>query len=227
MTNVTFVDHSTVTLYKSDASDLDVCRAAWASTSKDSKDKGDSPERIEGLINFLVREGHHSTLEHCHMTFVVDTPLFVARQTMRTRTAAYNESSARYTTVEPRFYIPPIHERPLQQSGKVGAYTFTEGTAEQKVLTRSRLENGAQRAWDDYEALLRMGVAKEVARNALPVSMMTKFWMTINIRNLMHFIDLRTSAHAQYEVRQVAYQMEAEFEKAMPLTHAAYKKYGL
>lgn len=227
MTNVEFVDHSTVTLYRASASDLDAARAAWVSQSTDAHEKEAEEGRVAGLIEFLLRNKHTSPFEHGQFSFVVETPIFVAREFMRHRTFSFNETSGRYSQLAPRFYVPPIHERPLQQTGKVGAYTFTEGTEEQKALTRIRLENGAHRAWDDYEALLRMGVAKEVARNSLPVSTMTSFWATCSPLNLLRFLALRTDPTALYEIRQVAYQMEAEFEKAMPLTHAAYKKYGL
>ena len=132
-------------------------------------------------------------------------------------------NSGRYTQLPPRFYVPPVHERPLQQTGKVGSYTFDQGNPSQRVHVLRRLEVGSQDAWDSYQDMLRQGVAKEVARMVLPVNIMTRFWATANPLNLMKFLSLRTDPTALYEIRQVARQMEAEFEKALPITHAAWR----
>ena len=218
------VDHSTVKLYQSNADDLTVARAAWVSQSPEADEREAEPGRVEGLIRYLMRNQHMSCFEHCHMTFVIDTPIFVARQIMRHRSSAFNEWSARYSEMRPRFYAPYTNGRPLVQSGKIGHYTFEQGSFHQGEHVDEAIEEVSKTAWGCYEDMLSDGIAKEVARMVLPVNTMTTFWMTTNVRNLLHFLDLRNDDHAQYEVREVARQMEDLLASEMPMTYAAYRQ---
>ena len=181
-------------------------------------------DRISGLINFLYRERHMSPFEHGSFTFYIDTPIFVAREFMRHRTWSYNETSGRYKELAPRFYLIS-DERPVQQQGSIGKYSFGEGTAEQYGQILANTTISYTQAWTAYQNMLKAGVAKEVARNVLPVGTMTSFYATANPRNVMQFLLLRNDGPALYEIRKVAEVIEQEFAKAMPLTYAAYKKY--
>ena len=99
-----FRDTVSVTLEKCNASDLDVARAAWVSTfGSDAREK--DPERVAGLVKYLYRNKHMSPFEHGSFTFMVECPIFVAREFMRHRTFSYNEVSGRYTDMKPVFYI--------------------------------------------------------------------------------------------------------------------------
>lgn len=241
-----FVSSSTVELVKSNASDEDVCLAAWVSNfNKDnapvkipSKYQRDAAEyndnckkvvdnfntRAEGLINFLYRERHMSPFEHGSFTFYIDTPIFVAREFMRHRTFSYNETSGRYKELEPRFYLID-DDRPVVQKGKVGAYRFDDGTPEQYGYVYASTTQAYQNAWGAYQNMLGAGVAREVARNVLPVGIMTQFYATANPRNIMQFLLLRNDSNALYEIREVAEQIEEQFAEQMPLTYAAFKRY--
>lgn len=213
---------SIVTLYKTNASDLDVARAAWVSQNSEAHEKEAEEGRVEGLINFLWRSGHTSPFEHGSFTFVVHCPIFVSREFMRHRTFSFNEISGRYAKLPTEFYVP-APERPVQQIGKVGAYSFEPGSFEQQQEILHGLGYAYSQAAATYEHLLDIGVAKEVARMALPVSTMTTFWATANPLNVLKFLGLRTHPQALYEIRHVAAQMEALVAEAMPLTHAAWK----
>lgn len=220
---LTFETQSTAELVKHSASDEDVAYAAWVSNfggDARAKDAG----RIEGLINFLYRERHMSPFEHGSFTFFVDTPIFVAREFMRHRTWSYNETSGRYKELEPRFYHVPA-DRPLVQTGKVGSYRFEPGTEAQYARLSSETTDAYQQSWHSYKVMLEQGVAREVARNVLPVGTMTQFYATANPRNVMQFLTLRNDPNALQEIRDVAVQIEAAFAESMPLTYAAYKKY--
>jgi thymidylate synthase (FAD) len=155
---------------------------------------------------------------------VVDTPIFVAREFMRHRTFSYNETSGRYKELEPRFYLIDS-DRPVVQKGKVGAYRFDGGTDEQYGHVFASTSLAYSGAWSAYQNMLGLGVAREVARNVLPVGIMTQFYATANPRNIMQFLLLRNDDNALAEIRDVAEQIEQQFAKAMPLTYAAYKKY--
>lgn len=213
---------STVELIKHNASDEDVAHAAWVSNyGSDARTK--EAGRIDGLINFLYRNKHMSPFEHGSYTFFVETPIFVAREFMRHRTGSYNEHSARYSELEPNFYIPH-RDRPLQQVGKVGAYTFSGGTQKQKRVVRWAMKRAYSVTWKMYRFMLRFGVAPEVARDVLPVGIYTRFYVTMNPRNLMQFLTLRNDDAALYEIRRVAVYMEEILKETMPITWAAYDK---
>lgn len=216
-----FVNSSRAELIKTNASDIDVARAAWVSNyGEDAREK--DAGKITGLINFLYRQKHMSPFEHGSFTFFIDVPLFVAREFHRHRTMSYNEVSGRYSELKPRFYVPP-RERPLIQEGKIGAYNFVPGSDEQYVRMKRALENNAERAWSYYKELLAQGVAREVARDVLPLNLMTQFYATVNPRSLMQFLALRDDAQALYEIRDVARQMDIVFKDTMPITHSAYR----
>lgn len=245
MTEIEFVDHSTVKLFRKDASDVDVAMAAWVSnfgrhgewttpddmpsyydlkSSYRSSRQEEGLKRVGGLINFLYRERHMSPFEHGSFTFFIDTPIFVAREFMRHRTFSYNETSGRYKELEPRFYLIP-DERPIAQKGRIGAYEFDPGTDEQYGHIFASTTIAYSEAWKAYQDMLNNGVAREVARNVLPVGTMTQFYATANPRNIMQFLLLRNDPNALYEIREVAKVIEHEFAQAMPLTYKAYKQY--
>lgn len=212
-----------VKLIDSLASDDMVAMAAWVSHDADSEERLENGAKVEGLINFLYRNKHMSPFEHGTFIFKVDVPLFVAREFHRHRTMSYNEVSGRYTEMKPRFYCGTVAR---VQHGKPGNYYFEDGTDEQTALYLKSKERSVQFAWDEYKMRLEAGIAKEQAREDLPLSLMTQFYATVNPRNLMQFLALRTDSHALKEIRDVAMKMEAVLEEKMPLTFNAYKSIG-
>lgn len=174
----------------------------------------ESGERT-GLLNFLMKNRHASPFEHVTATFMLDIPLFVAREVQRHRTFSYNEVSGRYSILEPKFYTPPI-DRPLQQVGKPGAYSFTEGTHNQQSNVQIVLKHAYMYSWDRYQELLNYGIAKEVARDVLPVGIFTAFYMTGNLRNWLSYLSLRTAPDALFEIQEVSRQIEKELWKIAP-----------
>jgi thymidylate synthase (FAD) len=185
-----------------------------------------------GLIRFLMRERHGSPFEHSVMTFYVQAPIFVWREHMRHRVASYNEESGRYRVLDPVFYVPGP-ERRLVQQGKPGAYEFVEGTREQYELTDSAMRGAVEQSYAAYVRMLDAGVAREVARMVLPVSIYSSAYVTMNARALMNFLSLRRKddastfpSYPQREIEMVAERYEEEFARLMPLTHAAFVAAG-
>lgn len=208
-------------LVQCNASDLLVARAAWVSNfGEDAREK--DGERVAGLIKYLYKNRHMSPFEHGDFTFFIDCPIFVAREFMRHRTFRFNEVSGRYSELKPKFYLPD-EKRNLVQSGKVGAYNFTPGNEFQIAETRALLRHSYEQAWHSYITMKKSGIANEVARDCLPVGIYTQFYASVNPRNLMHFLGLRTDPQALYEIRMVADAMEIVLSERMPLTYAAYK----
>jgi thymidylate synthase (FAD) len=231
---IVFRDDMTVELVKSSASDADVIWAARVSTAGETtlEKVGESSERDAGLINYLARERHGSPFEHTSMTFFVSAPIFVFREFMRHRIASYNEESGRYRELRPVFYIPN-KDRKLVQVGKTGAYTFVDGTPEQLDVTVNAIKETCIVAYENYQKILASGVAREVARAVLPVTLYSSMYVTMNARALMNFLSLRTSSpdshfpsYPQREIEMVAEKMEKHFAELMPMTYAAFQKSG-
>ncbi|MEN9293436.1 MAG: hypothetical protein RIS01_741 [Actinomycetota bacterium] len=231
---IVFRDDMSVELVKSSASDADVIWAARVSTAGDKslEDVGADAAKSEGLINYLARERHGSPFEHTSMTFFISAPIFVFREFMRHRIASYNEESGRYRELKPVFYIPN-KDRKLVQIGKAGAYTFVDGTDEQYKVTVESIKETCNLAYKNYQKMLAAGVAREVARAVLPVTLYSSMYVTMNARALMNFLSLRTAregshfpSYPQREIEMVAEKMEAEFAKLMPITYGAFQKSG-
>lgn len=179
----------------------------------------------KGLINFLMREKHGTPFEHNAFRFHIKCPIFVAREWFRHRIGSFNEFSARYSEV-PNAFHTPLPGEIRSQVGKPGAYTFEpvdEATAEQAVATIDGINKAS---FASYQLLLELGVAKEVARMVLPMSMYTQFYWTVNARALMNFLSLRTDTNAQYEIRQYAQAVEEMFKQQMPVTWSAWNEFG-
>ncbi len=231
---IQFRDDVSVELVKSSASDADVIWAARVSTAGDKslEDVGADPAKSEGLINYLARERHGSPFEHTSMTFFISAPIFVFREFMRHRIASYNEESGRYRELRPVFYVPS-KDRKLVQVGKPGSYSFIEGTTEQYQMTVDAIKETCTLAYENYQKMLTAGVAREVARAVLPVTLYSSMYVTMNARALMNFLSLRTAregshfpSYPQREIEMVAEKMEAEFAKLMPITYGAFEKSG-
>lgn len=139
---------------------------------------------------------------------------------------SYNEESSRWRQMEPHFYIPP-KKRPTKQIGRTGEYKLVvdEDDINWNTFTPLR-ESEARRAYEVYEAQLRAGVAREVARQVLPVNLYTSFFATCNARSLMHFLSLRMDETALWEIRQVANQAFNIFEELFPFTANAFAEAG-
>jgi len=231
---LTFRSDITVELVRDSAKDADVVFAARVSTageqSLDDVDADAASSR--GLINYLMRERHGSPFEHNSMTFFVQAPIFVWREHMRHRMASYNEESGRYRELKPVFYIP-ARERKLVQIGKTGAYEFLDGSPEQHALIESRMRESCTQSYTAYQEMLQAGIAREVARMVLPVSIFSSAYVTVNARSLMNFLSLRRKAedstfpsYPQREIEMVAERYEEEWSRLMPLTHAAFVANG-
>lgn len=168
--------------------------------------------------------GNSSTLEHCTVTVRVHVPVFVHRQLMTHRTLSKNSESGRYKELEPVFYVPSA-DRPLVNVGS-GAHPNLSHKPELYEDVRVAHENLAWKAWSEYRALVESGVATEVARNVLPVSIYTSAYLTGNLLGWFNFLRLRNGDHGapQYEIVEVAKKVEAVIEDLYPITYNAWKE---
>ena len=200
------------------ADDLSVVNAARVSFARRKETMDDSDE---GLVRFLMRERHGTPFEHNSFRFHVRCPIFVAREWFRHRVGSFNEFSMRYARATDEFYLP-APEDVRTQVGKPGAYSFETVDPELAEQTRAALEDVYEQAYATYERLVEAGVARELARCALPVGAYTEFFWTVNARALMNFVSLRAAEAAQREIRRYAEAVERFLAERMPVTHAAF-----
>ena len=140
--------------------------------------------------------------------------------------------SGRYRELRPVFYVPG-DDRHLVQVGKPGAYEFEPGTTEQHEITRAEVEKVCREAYASYQRMLDAGVAREVARVVLPVTLYSSMYVTMNARSLMNFLSLRTKREGtffpsfpQREIEMVAEKMEDFWAPLMPMTAESFTQNG-
>jgi len=141
-----------------------------------------------------------------HYTFIVECPLFVARQWFRHRFGSFNEVSRRYTDVDLDFYIP--EKLRLQSKNNKQASDDNYLDNEQNTLLVSLLQTSVKTMKATYNLLRELDVAKEIARGVLPQFMKTRFYWTAPRISVDNFIKLRKHKHAQFEIREFAEAIE-------------------
>lgn len=180
-----------------------------------------------GLIHYLIRNWHTSPFEQVQLTFHTKMPIFVARQWVRHRTARLNEISGRYSVMKDEFYVPaPEHIRPQSESNKQGRSDERfSPEVEQQVIDLFREEQAE--IYKNYNRLLDLNVARELARNNLPLSLYTEWYWQIDLHNLFHFLRLRLDPHAQYEIRAYAEAMAQCAKAVAPIAYEAFEEHIL
>jgi len=214
------LDHGKVSLIAESADDLDVVNAARVSLHAESYEMS---EGDAGLIRYLMRERHGTPFEHGFFKFRIKAPLFVFREWHRHRVGhSYNEWSARYSQLDPVFYIPKVEDVVTQQ-GKPGNYEFAQHY-DNKVSNKyiESLQHMSALAYNEYKKALANGIAKQQARLFLPVNIYSEMIWSCNPRSLMHFCSLRNSNNAQAEIREYAQVVEGFFLATMPITATAF-----
>ena len=192
----------------------------------------------KGLINYLMRHRHTSPFEMCEIKLHVKLPIFVARHWVRHRTASINEYSARYSILDREFYFPKFEDMAAQSTenhqGRGAVLSMDEA---QKVF--DILKADALKCYDDYEYMLnenpdgtrkdenRLGLARELARMNLPVSIYTQWYWKTDLHNLFHFLGLRAESHAQKEIRDYANVILDICRKWVPLATEAFEEHAL
>lgn len=161
--------------------------------------EGMTDENVRKVLFTIMSSGHYSALEHVSYTFAIDgVSRALTHQLVRHRMASYNQQSQRYVAYkdDPSFIVPPaIDAEPEAREAFLGAC-------------------GA--AFLEYRSLIDAGVAPEDARYLLPNAMETKIVVTMNVRELLHFFELRACKRAQWEIRDLALKMIELVEPTAP-----------
>jgi len=208
---------------------LSVVNAARISYAKNKETADDRDKR---LARFLWDNAHTSPFRHQHYTFIVKAPLFVLRQwfkhqigcpwTVLTKEkedieldlaaimadtdagTSWNEISARYSVLEPEFYIPRVYRSNTGHANKQVSGEDRTWTAEKHREIHRLVQQTTDSAYAAYKQLIEQGVAREMARTILPQNIYTSAMWTPSLQATVHFLELRCKADAQHEIRAYA-----------------------
>jgi len=160
-------------------------------------------ETRERLIKQIISSGHTSTIEHASFTFAIEgISRACSHQLVRHRLASYSQQSQRYVkTAGPLPYVIPPH--------------IKRNSGARKVFLKS-----LERAEASYQRLVSLGIEKEDARFVLPNACETKIVVTMNARELHNFFRLRCCRRAQWEIRNLAWEMLRLVKKVAPTLFA-------
>lgn len=185
----------------SDNSIVQAARVSYNANNKEHTQESDAK-----LLNYLMKHQHTSPFEMCEITLHIKAPLFIARQWMRHRTASYNEISARYTEPNDDFYIPHIDNIKKQHAGNKqcsGDELLDESIAKYFINTTQKTSKNFLENYQYFNGD-SVKLAREMNRINMPVNYYTEFYYKTNLKNLLHFLKLRTHTHAQFEIREYA-----------------------
>ena len=220
-------------------SDLTVVNSARVSFGVEKEQLDDKDKK---LINYLIKHRHTSTLEHNLVTFRFCVPLYIRSQHHRHRTWSYNEISRRYTDVDLRFYEPKAfrtqHKSNRQASNaeelinpEITTSVFNEDGSkwegffiDQEVKSTNLVKDHHKQSLELFNQLIEAGVCREQARGVLPQNLYTEYYGTVNLSNLLKFIDLRTHEGAQWEIVKVAESCLEIATDLFPETVGAYRR---
>lgn len=210
--------------------DLRVANAARVSMAKESSwavipdDFGNPMETTilssadAKLIGYLAKHEHWTPFAHCMITLRETVPIFVARQRFKHVVGfVYNEVSRRYVDDEPEFYTPDVWRK---RAENVKQGSSSDGVDDPTLV--EHIASGSSRmALGDYSHLLSLGVAPELARMVLPQSMMTSYYVTGSLAAFARAYILRSDAHAQKEIRDLAKMWDDIIRPLFPVSWSA------
>lgn len=214
------LDLGFVQLVDSMGNDKSIVDAARVSFGKDTNDI-DFNQKDSRLLSYLWRNKHTSPFEMVQFKFHVKCPLIVRGHIFRHRTGKFNEVSRRYTSDDIHFYIPTEFRKQSdnnRQASTDEVIREIEGNSVESIMSEwSKMSKFI------YDNLIEQGVAREQARMVLPQNMYTRFYFSIDLHNLLHFIEIRDHADAQYETRLYAKAFRDIIEDVVPNTVAMLK----
>ena len=218
------LDHGFVRVVDYMGDDSSIVQAARVSYGKGTK----TVNQDRGLIRYLMRHKHTTPFEMVQIKFLVKCPIFVARQWLRHRAFSYNEYSGRYSIMSDDFYTPePERLQTQSKNNKQGTDEKGKFSQSTQMMMNIKMKQSQDLSLKEYQYYLDVDMSRELARNNLPVSNYTEFYMSGNLHNLFHFLRLRLDSHAQYEIQVYAEAIYDIIKPLFPLACEAFEDYSL
>ena len=187
--------------------------AYCARVSNPSNQGNDS---FEGLIKYCIKHKHWSIFEQAFLTIELETTRAIAAQVLRHRSFTFQEFSQRYA--DSSLLMDKI---PLPELRRQDTKNRQNSTDDLDPFIVQKLEMQMQTLFDSsmalYQQMLGHGVAKECARNVLPMCVPTRMYMSGSVRSWVHYIDLRSANGTQKEHMDLANACKAIFVEQFPV----------
>ncbi len=170
---------------------------------------------VDRLLGYCVKHGHWSVFEMANIVLEINTTRAISPQILRHRSFSFQEFSQRYaSTLEGLGGIDLPHLRRQDHNNRQASHD--DLSPESTQLFYRRIAQHYAEAEDLYQEMLSKGVAKECAREVLPLSSPTRLYMNGTVRSWIHYIQLRTTEGTQLEHRQIAEQAKQILLKELP-----------
>ena len=178
--------------------------------------KGDASER---LIKYLIKHKHWSPFEMCHLVLEINTTRSIAQQILRHRSFSFQEFSQRYADIKELGYPVTPHLRRQDLTNRQNS--VDDLSPDQTQLFYRRINHLFEESLDLYREMVSSGVAKETARDILPLASPSRLYMAGSIRSWIHYIDLRSQNGTQLEHIKIALQAKEIFKQQFPMISKA------
>ena len=172
-----------------------------------------------GLLKYCIKHEHWSIFEQSYMTLEINTTRAIAAQILRHRSFTFQEFSQRYaasTSLDP-IQMPAFRRQDTKNRQNSIDDIDEFETQKLELQTRTLFDSAIAL----YEQMLERGVAKECARNILPLCTPTRIYMTGSCRSWIHYINLRSSNGTQKEHMDIAEGCRDIFVEQFPEIAAA------
>jgi len=172
-----------------------------------------------GLLKYCIKHEHWSIFEQSYMTLEINTTRAIAAQILRHRSFTFQEFSQRYaasTSLDP-IQMPAFRRQDTKNRQNSIDNIDEFETQKLELQTRTLFDSAIAL----YEQMLERGVAKECARNILPLCTPTRIYMTGSCRSWIHYINLRSSNGTQKEHMDIAEGCRDIFVEQFPEIAAA------
>ena len=175
-------------------------------------------ETSEKLIRYLIKNQHWSPLEMVNMCLEIETTRDIARQMLRHRSFSFQEFSQRYANPEDMGDMFVYSEARLQdEKNRQNSIEVDDFKLQTDWLhAQMRVAHNAKK---EYDAALKMGIAKEQARKLLPEGLtISRLYMNGTLRSWIHYIQLRSSNGTQKEHMEIAKSCAEVISKVFPMS---------
>ena len=171
----------------------------------------------EKLLRYLIRHKHWSPFEMASMCVEIETTRSISSQLLRHRSFSFQEFSQRYAAVEEPPHLPEYRRQDLKNRQN------SIDDLGEHLLQNLQIKTQALFAKSNelYNYMLESGVAKECAREVLPMASRTRLYMHGTLRSFIHYVDVRASQETQKEHRDIAEKIKKIMYEQFPTIAAA------
>lgn len=171
------------------------------------------------LIKYLIKHKHWSPFEMVNMCVEINTTRSISSQILRHRSFSFQEFSQRYANVE-ELKLPSPPDLRLQDPKN------RQNSIDSEEIDKANWQGSIQihyaHAYRLYQNLIKDGIAKECAREVLPMGAPTRLYMNGTLRSWIHYVDLRTANGTQKEHQDIAFACQQLIKTQFPLTYEAF-----